>query len=323
MKKVVALALAAAAMLAVLVPARAQNADWYVGKGITDVTFVGLDTINVAELRPIVRAYIGKPFTMDLFWEMQAKLYELDYFESVDAEAKPADSTRTSVIVEFRVKERATVSQIKVTGNSRVSRSSILDKVLLKKGSFASQADVNLDVENIKGLYMEKGFPQVKITAETEREQGKNAVIVTFKIDEGQETKVKEIAFSGNAAIPSSALKGEMKTKEQGLFSSGAFRESQLQEDIRAIETYYHNRGYVDAKVAKVDRRAEAEDEDSRVRLSLTFFVEEGSQWQYGGMTYSGNKILTNAQIDELLKLKPGSVSSSSIWALVRILLPL
>jgi outer membrane protein insertion porin family len=285
-----------------------QGQDWYIGKEIKDFTFVGLESVSVNELRPIVRPYIGKPFTMDLFWEIQGKLYELDYFEQVDAEAKPADQTRTAVVVEFRVKERATIDQIRIEGNRRVSRSAILDKVLIKKGKFASQADVNLDIENIRTLYFEKGFPEVKVTGEMEKEEGRNSVIVTFRINEGQETRIKEIRFSGNASIPASALKGEMKTKEQGLFSSGAFRESQLQEDIKAIETYYQNRGYVDAKVVKVDRQTETDEQGQRVQLILTLYVDEGSQWFYGGMTYEGNKVFTNAQIDALLKLKPGTV---------------
>ena len=40
---------------------------------------------------------------------------------------------------------------------------------------------------------------------------------------------------------------------------------------------------------------------ESRERVSLC-------QWLYGGMTYEGNKVFTNAQIDDLLRLKPGMV---------------
>jgi len=308
MKKSATLALLAFAALAVSRPLQAQEREWYIGKEMKDFTFVGLESVSVSELRPIIRPYVGKPFTMELFWEIQGKLYELDYFEQVDAEAKPTDDSRTAVIVEFRVKERATVSQIRVTGNRRVSRAAILDKVLIKKGGFASQADITLDVENIRTLYYEKGFPEVKVTGETEKEQGKNALTVTFRIDEGQETRIREIRFSGNASIATSALKGEMKTKEQGLFASGAFRENQLQEDVKAIEAYYQNRGYVDAKVVKVDRQVETDEQQQRVQLLITLFVEEGSQWFYGGMSYKGNKVFTNEQIDALLRLKQGTV---------------
>ncbi len=308
MTKAAALALIALAVLAALQPLGAQEREWYVDKEIKDFTFVGLEAVSVAELRPIVRPYIGRIFTMDLFWEIQGKLYELDYFEQVDADAKPADEARSGVILEFRVKERATVADIRLAGNRRVSRGAIMDKVLVKKGDFASQADITLDAENIRTLYFEKGYPEVKVTTETERTQGKNTIVVTFRIDEGQETRIREILFSGNASIATSALKGEMKTKEQGLFSSGAYRESQIQEDTRAIEAYYQNRGYVDAKVVKVDRKSEMNQEEQRVHLVLTLYIEEGWQWSYGGMTYEGNKIFANERIDSLLTLKPGSV---------------
>ena len=308
MTKAAALAIVALAALTVLQPVGAQEREWYVGKQISDFSFVGLESVSVGELRPIVRPYIGRTFSMDLFWEIQGKLYELDYFEQVDADAKPADDARTAVVLEFRVKERATVADIRVVGNRRVSRGAILDKILIKKGDFASQADLTLDAENVRTLYFEKGFPEVKVTSETERAEGRNAILVTFRVDEGQETRIREILISGNASIAASALKGEMKTKEQGLFASGAFRESQIQEDIRAIEAYYQNRGYVDAKVVKVDRQADLDEDQQRVHLVITLFVEEGQQWLYGGMTYEGNRIFTNEQIDDLLTLKPGSV---------------
>ncbi len=310
MKKAAVPALVALAVLAGLHPLRAQEREWYVGREIRDFSFEGLESVSVNELRPIVRPYVGKPFSMELFWEIQGKLYELDYFEQVDAEAKPADDARTAVILVFRVKERAVVAEIRVAGNRRISRSAILDKVLIKKGDFASQPDIRLDVENIKALYFEKGFPEVNVTSETARVENRNAIVVTFRIDEGQETRIREIRISGNASIAASALKGEMKTKEQGVFASGVFRESQLQEDIKAIEIYYQNRGYVDAKVVKVDRQAEVDEEQQRVQLIITLYIDEGALWLYGGMTYEGNRIFTNEQIDEILRLKPGTVFS-------------
>ena len=64
----------------------AQDSDeWFLGKVISDFTFMGLNTVSIADLRPIIRPYIGQPFTYELFWEIQGKLFALDYFDKIDA----------------------------------------------------------------------------------------------------------------------------------------------------------------------------------------------------------------------------------------------
>ena len=138
--------------------------NWYIGKPIKDFKFVGLETVSKTELRPIVRPYIGKKFTLDLFWDIQGQLYALDYFESIESNAKPGDSEKNSVIVEFIVKERPTVSKIEIQGNNKIRSSDILDKVVLKKGDMVSETKIKADEEAIKSFYMEKGFTDVQVT---------------------------------------------------------------------------------------------------------------------------------------------------------------
>jgi hypothetical protein len=37
--------------------------DWYLGKPIADFQFLGLESVSEAELRPVVRPYIGQDFS--------------------------------------------------------------------------------------------------------------------------------------------------------------------------------------------------------------------------------------------------------------------
>ena len=286
----------------------AQEEEWYVGKVIKDFSFFGLNTITIGELRPIVRPYIGQLFTMELFWEVQGKLFALDFFEEIDAEAKPADEQKLTVIIEFKVRERPSVSEIKIEGYKRVNRGTILDAIELKKGDFATEADMNLDVENIKEMYLEKGYPDVEITGNLKIDEEKNEVVVTFAVNEGAETKVKKILFSGNNFTSDGTLKWRMKTKEQSLFIGGNFRESILQEDIKRIEDYYKEHGYIDAKILNVDRKTERDEKNNRTFLILTIFVEEGNQYLFGGMTFEGNEIFTTEELADLVKTKTGTV---------------
>ncbi|HTP60198.1 MAG TPA: hypothetical protein VMM82_14840, partial [Spirochaetia bacterium] len=74
--------------------------DWYVGKPIKDFTFTGLVTVKESELKPIVSPYIGQAFRVDpLLWDIEGKLYALDYFETIVPNALPSDAARSGVII--------------------------------------------------------------------------------------------------------------------------------------------------------------------------------------------------------------------------------
>jgi outer membrane protein insertion porin family len=290
-------------------PAMSQeNEEWYLDKPIADFTFIDLVTVSLSEIRPIVRQYIGLPFTYDVFYEVQDRLLMLDYFDEISANAVPADEEKSAVIIEFRVKERPTIAEIVVTGNANISKASILDKVLLKRGDFVSRSEVNLDAENIRQLYLGKGFPEVAVDGEIDLDEEKNEVTVTFRVDEGKETKIREIIFSGNSYASDSTLRRVMKTKGQSVFSTGSYRENLLELDKSLIEEYYQKNGFLDAEVVNIEQQEEYDEDSNQLFIIITIYVEEGSQYSYGGMTFEGNEVFEDAQVEELIRMKTGGV---------------
>ncbi len=285
-----------------------ENDEWYINKPIEDFSFLGLDTVSLNELRPIVRPYIDKPFTYDIFYEVQAKLYELDFFDEIIADAKPGNEEKNNVIIEFTVKERPYLTEIILEGNASISKATILEEILLKQGDFITRSQVNLDAESIRRLYLEKGFPDVEVHGEIDLDEEQNEVKVTFHIIEGRETKIKEILFSGNSYVSGSTLRRIIKTKGQSLFSAGNFRESMLEEDKQLIAEYYRKNGFIDARVLNVEMAEEYDEENNRNHLIITFYIEEGGQYSYGGITFEGNKVFRDKQIEELIRLKQGEI---------------
>lgn len=280
--------------------------EWYIGKPIKDFTFIGLDTVSENELRPIVRPYIGSNFSLDIFWEIQEKLYALDYFESIESNALPGDEQQESIIVEFRVTEKPTVEEIILEGNRQLRKNEILEKVLLKKGDMVTQTQVNIDAEAISMLYLEKGYTEAKVTGTLEPGKEKNTVNVEFVILEGIQTAIRSISFSGNSFASESTLRKTMKTKPQSLFTSGIFQESKLEEDIQKIVEYYGEHGFIDAKIDKVDRGIERDEKEGKNFLNITIYIKEGEQWTYAGLDFEGNQIFATGQLKALVRQPPG-----------------
>ncbi|HOV94483.1 MAG TPA: hypothetical protein PLT87_06370, partial [Spirochaetales bacterium] len=69
------LVLGVSVLLLVAVGAQEANPDWFWNKPIESVQWEGLKKANRNDLDGVLRGYIGKPFTEDLWLEIQSKLY--------------------------------------------------------------------------------------------------------------------------------------------------------------------------------------------------------------------------------------------------------
>ncbi len=301
-----ALLLALAAAVVVAGYAQEGETQWYLGKPIRDFVFTGLGTVSAAELRPVVRPYVGKPFTIELYEEVREKLYALDYFELIEGTANPADEAKTTVIVELAVVERPTVASVEIRGNVGVRTPTIMDKILIKKGDMASEPLVDVDKETIRKLYLEKGYTKVEIAGKMEKNETRNTVSVVFDVTEGVQTKIRDILFSGNTFASESTLRRLMKTRKQSLLSSGDFQESVLEDDKQAILDYYGKSGFVDAKIVKVEQNVVDDAASGRSFRDITLYIEEGDQYTFGGISFEGNQLFDAAQLAEVVRITPG-----------------
>jgi outer membrane protein insertion porin family len=286
----------------------AQDA-WYVDKPVKAFTFKGLVTVKEADLQSLLAPHIGEKFSTTLLEDVQASLYALDYFESIVTNAVPGDDAKSSLTIEFVVKERPAIVEIVVKGNATVRTNEITDKILLKKGDLANQSKLDADVAAVKSLYLDKGYADANVTGSFDAVEADTTVRATFTITEGIPTTIKDIHFSGNTFASESTLRGVMKTKPQSLFDSGVFEESKLEEDKAAIISYYTDRGYVDVTVDKITR--DIENQNGRNFLNITIYVTEGQQWNYGGMSFVGNNIFSSERLQELVYQKSGKPLSA------------
>ncbi|RPJ08652.1 MAG: outer membrane protein assembly factor BamA, partial [Spirochaetaceae bacterium] len=291
---------------------QAQDATaWFLNKPIVGFEFVGAQAHSTQELSAILAGYKDKPFTYDLYWEMQNRLYALEYFESVQADAVASDDTKTSVVIRFTVKERATVLKIQYQGNDNISEKDLNDSVLSKVGNIFNEPLIRKDADAIISLYKSKGFLDTSVNFEAVKNAENNSVTIVFKVTEGPKSTVKKVQFSGNSFASEGTLKGLMQTREPALFVSGDFIESKLQEDIAAIQAYYSEHGYVYALVEKVDRQIEMNEEEKRKYILLTFYIKEGTQYIFGGVTFSGNKVFSTEQLAAYFRQKSGDIFNS------------
>ncbi len=290
----------------------AQNSDdWYQGKPIQDVTFTGLRSVAESELDGIFTVYRGKNFSDEIYSEILQKIYSLEYFDDISPLAVPGDADRKTVILQFTVKERPVLSDIKFSGNRAFRAGELLDKVTLKKGDIYNELKSRMDERAIRDFYLEKGYAGVKVASEAVANNDKS-ITLKFTIAEGKQTVISSINFEGNKVIASKTLKKALSLKESRFLQSGTFREAQLETDKAALRSYYLERGYIDADVANVVREVDSSSDKDKNLLKLTFVISEGEQYTYGGTEISGNSIFTTEELLGKINLKVGDVMNQN-----------
>jgi len=281
------------------------HGEWYQGKPIRDIVFSGLKNISQSELEGLVNPFKGRVFDDNIFWELTGRLYALEYFDRIEPSTHRANPAGTEVIIRFTVIERPVIGRINFVGNSGLRRNELSDVITSKVNDVYNTAKIRVDIEAITNKYIEKGYPNASVTA-SESQAGDSGIILTFNIVEGDKISITRIEFQGNSKFTNNQLRGQLSLKAKSLLNDGAFQEVKLIADRDAITKYYHDRGYIDAFVRDVTRTYDSDDKGTN--LVLTFMIEEGSEFRFGGISFDGNIIFSSEQLQRLVTSRTGDI---------------
>jgi outer membrane protein insertion porin family len=285
-----------------------EDQRWYVGKPIESFEFVGLSTVKYSEVMEVIGSYRDQPYSDLLFTEIQLKLYSMEVFKGqIIAEPFKIDENATRVGIRFTVQEREKIQDIVFNGLGGLNEGDLLSVIQIKERDIINQSQIRLDEQAIRDLYLDEGFIQAQVSSKVEAVD-ENFVNVVFTISEGKRTTVKAILFEGNNYADDNTLKSLMGTKEVGLFQNGIFNEVTLIQDRQAILAWYRDRGYVDAKIARVNREIEEDPETGQNSLTISLIIEEGGEFTYGGIEFVGNKIFSTEELQERVRHEVGVV---------------
>lgn len=284
----------------------AQESEWYLEKTIAKIEFSGLKNLKKSDLNGIISSYIGQPFSDDLFNEILDRLYALDYFDEINPYAKHNSEKNDDVLLVFEVIERPVIKSVTFTGNKKIRNGELREQIKIKASDVYVESKVLLDERIIRNYYLKKGYTSSSVYHEVVEKD--NGVEVVFHINEGASTIINEIKITGNTIVSERALKKKLELKEAGLFKQGAYQSSTLEMDKQKIISYYKEKGYADATILDVLIESTYNEEKQRNELSLTFVIQEGVQYTFGGLSIKGNEVFSVNELLKQQKLKAGSV---------------
>jgi outer membrane protein insertion porin family len=219
-----------------------------------------------------------------------------------------SDSASGGVVLIVVAQTRAVYGGAQFVGNTLIETSKLENKVELKVNKPIDESVLQTAREEMQEMYRKKGFSESTVTYRIGAPTAEGYSTVIFTIDEGTQGVLRNIEFVGNAAFPAARLKEEMKQKEKGIttiFGKGGSTDAEtLAQDVRAIEDFYRDNGYLNAKVVNVSRlRADAK------YVDVVLTIDEGQTYQVDSLAINGVTVL-NMQNDVLPYLKTSAGDS-------------
>lgn len=101
--------------------------------------------------------------------------------------------------------------------------------------------------ERLEKYLRENGYPDANVSTKVAKTP--NTVHVTYFVKTGQRVELSRIHFTGNKNLGAKALKKNLLSQESKIMSPGVFRVSRLIKDARRLTDFYHDKGFLDAKV--------------------------------------------------------------------------
>lgn len=270
-----------------------------------DVQYVGNQTVAPERLLSHMSTRVGEKLSMTQIDEDVKSLYASGDVENVRILSDSASGGVALIVV---AQTRAVYGGAQFVGNTLIETSKLENKVDLKVNKPIDEAVLQTAREEMQEMYRKKGFSESTVTYRIGAPTAEGYSTVIFTIDEGTQGVLRNIEFVGNAAFPASRLKEEMKQKEKGIttiFGKGGSTDAEtLAQDVRAIEDFYRDNGYLNAKVVNVSRlRADAK------YMDVILTIDEGQTYQVDSLAINGITVL-NMQSDVLPYLKTSAGDS-------------
>jgi len=229
-----------------------------------------------------------------------------EYFRAEGYRDATAPHTRETVngelLITFTIKKglQYRVTQYDVVGNASVALEELGSRVRVAVGQPFAASRLDADISAIEGLYRSRGFAAVRAQPSIRVGTGADAtggvpVAISIAILEGPRTVIDRVGYAGNRSVDDAALRAITGSQPGQPYVPG-----QTNKDRDAIQTFYQDRGYINAAVA-----IQTELAADQTTVAITFQVTEGQRVMVDHVLIVGNVRTRTETIERELEIKP------------------
>lgn len=275
---------------------------------IAGVSVVGNTTFNEQTVITYSRLKKGKEITIpgeDIANAIK-KLWSSKLFS--DIEIYVTNIEGNNAYLEIRLSDLPQLNNVKITGEKKGKHESIINDNKLKIGTKVTENLITTTKNFLVKKYKKSGFYNTKVninTIEVKDSIEKARVNMVVAIDKGEKVKIKDITFEGNSTLKAKVLRKAMKSTKKinrlRILKRSKFVDSAYQADLGSVIDKYAENGYRDARII-----SDSISINNDKTISLHIKVEEGDLYKFGDISFIGNTVYTDEQLNRYIRIKKG-----------------
>ncbi|NPA11843.1 MAG: outer membrane protein assembly factor BamA [Epsilonproteobacteria bacterium] len=244
---------------------------------IQNIEYKGLIHISPISANAIIDIKKGDEFDIEKIDSSIKKLYKSGYFQTVAADINGS-------VLTFICHEKPTLAGIELINFSQDLEKLLKEQNLLpKRGNILNMQKLNELKKFIKSYYQAKGYFNTTLLSKT-TPLPNNRVKLTLILKKGKQITIRKVKFYG-AKIDKDILYDEIENRPRTFWSilpftnSGRLNLFKLIEDKQALQDFYYNLGYIDAKVsnplAKINFDTDFADIEYKIKEGKRYIVKD------------------------------------------------
>ena len=253
---------------------------------ISEISVEGNKRISIETIKVYGDIEIGKDYSETDLNKILNKLYETEFFETVEL------SLKNNVLV-IKLKEYPIVNQLIITGEKSNKFKDQIKKIIkLKQKSSFIKSYLSKDINTIKTLYSSLGYSFAEVKVKT-KEIDKDKFDLVINIDRGEKSKISSIKFIGNNNIRTNKLRDVIASEESKFWKviskNTSFSESLINLDMRLLKNFYKSLGFYDVKI--ISNSAEI---NNKKNVDLVYSIEEGNRYRINKISLNIDNVFDN-----------------------------
>lgn len=252
------------------------------------------------------------------FADVKVRRTELPAADTSRQDTRPVDGSGTNqenrpenglarrwIRIEIDEGRRHIVEKVEIRGNRHLSDETVEAQMLtrppkgLKKGIYADQV-LQEDLDAVQALYFQEGFLEAQVSEEVDIDPDTKKVSVIIHIDEGVQTRVGKVTFSGQSPLAEKDLRAVLQLKP-----SQPFQPYLVENEQHLISARFSAMGYPHVQIKGTVTRSE-----DKTRADIDYRIETGPLVHVGKIFYAGNFRTHKGILDRELEFSEGDVFS-------------
>jgi outer membrane protein insertion porin family len=262
-----------------------------------------ISKINIEGLRNVEEKYIlskinirnGTVYSQDLARSAVRSIIGLGCFDGCRFTFEKGTGVFTFVVV-----EKPYIENVVFRGNDEFSKNKLRSVSALKEKDFYDVLNLQESKKQVMKLYNDKGYADCSVEVYPTLDVDTNRMTITFLITENKKVLIGGVKIEGSVAYSEKKILNLIKkTKPDKIF-----KDEDYQYDLLYLEAFYKHNGFVDYKLIA----SKTSFNEDRSRIFLTLNINEGIRYKIGSISFAGNFVFENKNLEKMLKFKKGQI---------------